>query len=122
MELKIEFISAERLAEKEGKAKIDFILGNVREDKILVLESPLSMQEEKSLITATMKKISPEFPGIEISTLGNGSNDLRSQLIKLLGGKTGGLTVVGPSKLVKQIKRDPTSISLLADAGSRRRK
>jgi len=31
----------------------------------------------------------------------------------LLGGKPSGLTVVGPSTLVKQIKRDPDKLSLL---------
>jgi hypothetical protein len=35
-------------------------------------------------------------------------------LIKLLGGKAG-LTVVGPSNLVKQIKRDPGKLRLYAN-------
>jgi hypothetical protein len=94
--------------------KVDFILKSVRKDTILVLEEPLSREEEKALITQTMKNITSDFPGIEVCTLGPGYDDLRSRFIKILGGRSGGLTVVGPSNLVKQIKRDPDKIRLLA--------
>ena len=59
-----------------------------------------------------MRMVGPNFPGIEISTLGGDSDGLRSVLIRMLGGKRGGLTVIGPSKLIRQIKKDPTSIHL----------
>ena len=112
----IEFISAGSLAGKTSDEKISFILSNVKQDKILVLEESLSPQEEKQLISRTMSSISKKFPGIEVSSLGFESDDLRTRLIKFLGGKTSGLMVVGPSNLIKKIKRDPDKIRLRAGA------
>jgi len=120
MQIQIEFISSALLSGKEGKEKIDFIMSSVRNGKILVLEDPLSHFEESRLIEATMKKVSSKFSGIEISTLGADTADLKTALIKMLGGKTGGLTVIGPSSLVRHVKRDPMSIRLFAGDGRRR--
>jgi hypothetical protein len=63
------------------------------------------------------------FPGIEIGTLGGAvgeESDFRARIIRMLGGRTSGMTVIGPSDLVRQIKRDPESLSLLA--GERRKR
>jgi len=125
--IQIEFLSTEVLSQQEGDAKIAYLVSNLKKGKILVLEDPLSNSEETLLIEATMKKVTPGFPGIEIGTLGataggNGGGelrDLRSSIIRILGGKPRGLTVIGPSQLVRQIKRDPESLSLFA--GERRR-
>ncbi len=115
MSVQIEFVSAATLANQTGAEKIRFILSTVRQDKIIVLEQALTPAEEKELITQTMGSVSKRFPGIEVSSLSDApAQDLRSMLIKMLGGKTG-LTVVGPSNLVKQIKRDPGKLRLLTN-------
>lgn len=88
-----------------------------QDDKILVVEESLTPFEESKLIESTMEEVNEKFPGIEISTLRSdegSSISIRERLIKLLGGSTGGLTVIGPSKFVKEIKKDPQRISLLA--------
>jgi hypothetical protein len=61
-----------------------------------------------------MKAISKDFPGIEISSFGEELPGMRNSLIKMLGGKTSGLTIVGPSNLVKEIKRDPDKLRVFA--------
>ncbi|VVC02686.1 Uncharacterised protein [Candidatus Burarchaeum australiense] len=109
----IEFVASEIL-EKEGDNKTDYILENVKDDTILVLEDPLTSEEQKELIKETMKRVDPGFPGIEVSTLGGESEGLRSTLIRILGGKRRGLTVIGPSKLISQIRKNPNSIHLFA--------
>ena len=114
MSVQIEFISSAALSNKTSNEKIKLILSSVRQDKIIVLEQALTPIEEKELITQTMGSVTKKFPGIEVSSLSDApAQDLRSMLIKLLGGKTG-LTVVGPSNLVKQVKRDPGKLRLLA--------
>jgi hypothetical protein len=114
MSVQIEFISAASLANKTSGEKIKLILASVRQDKIVVLEQALTPAEEKELITQTMGSVTKRFPGIEVSSLSDApARDLRSMLITLLGGKAG-LTVVGPSNLVKQIKRDPGKLRLYA--------
>jgi len=75
----------------------------------------MSAREESALIEATMKKIGKKFPGIEVSTLRERTAEgFREKLIRILGGSTGGLTVIGPSKLIKSVKKQPQQISLLA--------
>lgn len=114
MALHIEFIASRTLEGKTDNEKIQAILNTVRKDRILVLENALTPGEEKLLIEKTMSAVSKEFPGIEIATISGDDEGFKSVLIKFLGGKTGGLTVVGPSNLVRQVKRDPNKLSLLA--------
>jgi hypothetical protein len=116
LNIELEFIASDILDDKIGDDKMKYILDKVRENKILVMEDSLTSTEEAKLIEATMKSISEKFSGIEVSTLREKSETgIRERLIKMLGGRTGGLTVIGPSKLIKQIKREPQRISLLAE-------
>ncbi|ODS42695.1 MAG: hypothetical protein MSIBF_05175 [Candidatus Altiarchaeales archaeon IMC4] len=115
MEIEIEFISPDVMKGKKSEDRIAYILDRVKSDKILVVEERLSPAEEGELIKKTMSEVSDDFAGIEVSTLGEGSKDgLRNSIIRALGGSTGGLTVVGPSKLVKKVKKEPQKIFLLA--------
>ena len=116
MNIELEFISSDVLDEQDRDGRMDFLLDKVKENTILVVEGSLSSTEEAKLIEATMKRISEKFPGIEVSTLRDKTEfGFRERIIKLLGGKTGGLTVIGPSKLIKQIKKEPSRISVLAE-------
>lgn len=105
--------------------KVDYVLKQVKEDKILVIEQGMSPLEESALIEATMSQINQKFSGIEVSTLRDQKDEgIREKLIRLLGGNTGGLTVIGPSKLIKQIKKDPKHITMFAsgDTGKKKKK
>jgi hypothetical protein len=117
MSLQIEFISSGALKPMDNQQRMNYILKSVKNNKIVVLDGMLSPLDEKNLIQETMKSIDGQFPGIEISTLGRNDADLRSMIIRLLGGTLGGITVIGPSKLVKEIKKDPNRLNLLAAAG-----
>jgi len=124
MDIELEFISSDVLEAKTPEEKMDFILDKIKGNKIIVMEESLSTEEETLLIEATMKQINKKFPGLEISTLRERSAEgLKEKLIKMLGGRTGGLTVIGPSKLVKKIKKEPQTISVLAgDAQDKKKK
>lgn len=117
--MQIEFLPSKSLDGKEEGEKVKLILNTVKKDRILVLESALTPDEEKRLIEKTMGMVSKDFPGIEIASLSETSVGWKSTLIKFLGGKTSGLTVVGPSNLVKQVKRDPDKLSLWAGSAGR---
>jgi len=115
MEIQLEFITADVLDGMKVEEKMNYILERVKDDKILVIEEGMSVIEESALIEATMNQVNKKFPGIEVSTLRE-KNDrgIRERLIRVLGGRTGGLTVIGPSKIVKEIKKDPKRITMLA--------
>ena len=123
MDIALEFISSDVLSGKTPEEKMDFLLEKIKGNKIIVVEESLSSQEEALLIEATMKQISKKFPGVEISTLRERSADgFKEKLIKMLGGRTGGLTVIGPSTLVKEMKREPQRISVLAGEKSKKKR
>jgi len=114
-EIEIEFISTDVLKGKTTDERMKYILERVKEDKILVIEESMSAQEEAALISETMKQVNKKFHGIEVSTLREKTNEgLREMLIRMLGGSTGGITVIGSSKLVKKIKKEPQQITMLA--------
>ena len=104
MEIEIEFISSNMLETKNEGEKLKYIMDKVRKGKILVVEESLTSFEESRIIEETMKQIDDKFSGIEISTLRESNVEgLRERMIRLLGGSTGGLTVIGPSKMIKKI-------------------
>jgi hypothetical protein len=122
MDIELEFISSDVLEGKTAEEKMKFLLDKIKDDKIIVIEESLSSQEEALLIEATMKQISKKFPGVEISTLRERTAEgFKERLIKILGGRTGGLTVIGPSKLVKKMKKEPQKISMLAGEKEKRK-
>jgi hypothetical protein len=115
MGIKIEFVGADVLDGMSTDEKMKYILEHVREDEIVVIEEGMSPMEESALIKATMKQVNKKFPGIEVSTLREKSEEgIRQRLIRMLGGRTGGLTVIGPSRLIKEIKKDPRHITMMA--------
>jgi hypothetical protein len=115
VDIELEFISSDVLKSKALEEKIKYILDHVKEDKIIVIEESMSLSEESALIEATMREINRKFPGIEVSTLRERTDEgFREKVIRMLGGSTGGLTVIGPSKLIKSVKKQPTQIYVLA--------
>lgn len=115
MDVEIEFVSSDVLKVKDIDEKIEYILERVKKGKIIVVEESLSAIEESRLIEETMRSVNKKFQGIEVSTLRDKkAAGFRDILIRVLGGSKGGLTVIGPSKLIKKIKKEPTQISLLA--------
>jgi len=115
MKIELEFVSSDVLNPMGEDSKIEYIIDKIKKDKILITDDSLSHKEEARLIEETMKRINENFPGIEVSTLKETKHGFREKLIRLLGGKTGGLTIIGPSKLIKRIKKEPQQILVLAE-------
>lgn len=122
-DIQIEFLSAGLMSGMETKQKVDYIIDHVKADKILVIGEGMSPIEETALIEETMNQINQKFSGIEVSTLREKTdNGIKDRLIKLLGGRSGGLTVIGPSKIVREMKRDPTHITMYAGDNPKKKK
>lgn len=116
MGVEIEFLSSNAVDKWTPDKKLAAIIDAVKENKIIVLEEGLSRDEERELFTRVMREIgkSKAFTGIEIVSLGGEVDAFRAGLIKMLGGKAKGLTVIGPEKLVKEVKRNPEKIGFAA--------
>ncbi len=118
--LKIDFMSLDGLRNKSMKERAGVILGKVEKDRIVVLDAALPADEELNLVEMTLKNVGDKFPGIEVCVLPRKTKNFYNFMNKFL--KTvnrqmtiPGLTLIGPSKIIKQIRRNPDSISIFAE-------
>jgi len=115
VEIQLDFISSDFLTNKRPIEKINFIIQKIKNNVIVVLEEGLSPQEETELIEATMREIdAKDFHGIEFYRIDHQPSSIRDKLASYISGKKSGLTIVGPTRMVEAIKRDPNGISMLA--------
>ncbi len=111
--ISINLISTEKLDEL-GSEKIRFILDQIKEGRVLVLEKGLSPSEELELIRITMSEIDLDsFIGVE--TPGFTGNVVRLGLLQRLLGRSPPprMMVVGPAHLLKTIKKDGRTIQAM---------
>ncbi|GCC10680.1 hypothetical protein IPdc08_00713 [archaeon] len=114
MDLQLDFVSSETLESKTKIEKINFIIGKIKENVILILEETLDPMEEAELIETTMREIDTEnFHGIEFYRIDHEST-LRDKIAGYISGRKTGLTIVGPTRLIEAIKRGPDYISMFA--------
>ncbi len=119
--LSIDFIPVELLAKSTPEERVEMILKRIKDKKIIVLNARFDPRDEAALIKRTMESISKTFTGVEIASLsssellGNTSTfaKIKESIVNFLTGGRSGITVIGPAKIVRQIKREPDRISLL---------
>jgi hypothetical protein len=110
-------ISRQKLGGFTTDEKLKFILKEVKNGKILVLEQGLTPVEQANLIERTMKEIEQDtFIGVEMEGY---SEDRPTFLQKLFGmTKRPRLTLIGPANLLKMIKKDKDMIQTKIIPGS----
>jgi hypothetical protein len=119
-EIKLQFVPYSQLSAMSSYKRVKFLLDNVAEDKIIILQGTLSHEEKKDLIEETMKKIrgSKRFKGIEIETLNPKVADmglimkLRKSIADFLVGDREVLTLIGPATIIKEVKKDLKKLEL----------
>ena len=118
--LAIDFIPMEILSKSPLDERVELILEKIKNKKIVVLNSRFDPKDEAILIKRTMESVNRSFTGVEICSLS--SSELmgnttwlakaRESIINLITGSKSGITVIGPAKIVREIKREPDRISL----------
>jgi len=114
----VQVLSYELVKNLRSSAKIKRILDIVKKGDVVMLEGKLSSDEEASLITSALESVSGKFSGVEIAYLDSMSSKsliekFRDRIVKILAKDRIGITVVGPSKIVKEIKMDPNKLEIL---------
>lgn len=106
----INLVSSDRLGHMTTTEKIRFILDEVEQGKILVLERGLSPNEEAKLIEATMAEIDVDtFIGIEMQSYG--VEQQRSVIQKWLGTPPRPrMAVIGPANRLTTVRKDSNEI------------
>lgn len=119
--LTLQYIPYHEMENLDSKKRIGKLLKAVKSNKIVLMEGKLKSSEEAELIRRTMEEISPEFKGIELSVVNSVTTNskfgkkLKSALVNMLLGDRHGLTIIGPAKIIKEIKQDPDKIQLLTE-------
>jgi len=134
--LRFDFVSSSVIEEKEKEKRINFILNKVKDGTILVTDCVFTPQDEMDLIKETMRRVDSGFPGIEVASLkkapkglqalletfSDSTNKIKNFFAMLRGKKENktptkiGITLIGPARYIKKIKRNPNSFSILAEA------
>lgn len=119
-DLTIHFMPYSEIAKEDSISRIKKIVGLVLENKIIVLQGRLKVEEETKLIETTMALIGniKNFQGVEISTLSGEINGglfdrIRHNIARILVGEQDAITLIGPASFVKDIKKDPKKIELM---------
>lgn len=99
--------------------RIRKLLNLAKEDKIVLLQGKLRDEEEAELIKATMEEINKEFRGIELAVIqpktspnASGFIKFKNGILNLIAGDRQTITIIGPSSIVKSIRKDPNKIEL----------
>lgn len=123
MEIRLDFVSSDTLAEKGTMEKISFILERIKHNVIVVLEEGLAPEEETELIEATMREIdAKDFHGIEFYRMDHKSGRMRDRIADYIAGRKSGITIVGPTRMVETIKKEEDYISMLAKGATVRKR
>ena len=115
----LHFVPYTEIEPLSGVGRIRKLLSIAKENKIVLLQGRLRQEEEAELIKTTMEEINKEFKGIELAVINpsetakDGLQKLKYDVLGYLFGDTQGLTIIGPSSIVKKIKNDPDKIELL---------
>jgi hypothetical protein len=109
MEIKMDLISEDKINSMTSMEKLRFILDGVKSGSIVILEGGLSTEEQMQLIELTMAEVDDDFPGIEI-----GGYPAKRGFLNLR--KKTRLTVIGPAKVMRTIKKDKDLISAVVSA------
>lgn len=113
MNIKIKFIPYEKMKRED----LSLLLKDVRANTIILIDAKLKPEEESEIIEKTMESVSEKFSGIEISSVELSREEdmtnfdrFKNALIERIIGKKRGMTVVGPGKIIKKIKRNPEEL------------
>ena len=135
MKLKFDFVSSATLDDKPKGKRINFILSRVKDGSILVTDGVLTADEEIDLIKETMRRVDDGFPGIEVASLKKSTKGFQNFLERVTDQKErldslvsmftrksnakkslrSGLTLIGPARYIKKVKKNPNSFSVLAE-------
>ena len=100
--------------------KADKILSFVRLGNIVVIDGKLGPEDEMEITNKSLKKIDSKFSGIEIAHIYENNTKkedslvekLKQKLVYFLAKDKIGITLVGPSKKIKEVKMNPSKLEI----------
>lgn len=122
LSLTLEFVPYAEIEGLSTAERVKKLLKIVLQNKIVLLQGRLKVEEEARLIEDTMALIGniKGFKGIELAVLSPKTEKnmpiafkMKRQITRILIGEQDSITIIGPASIVREIKRDPSKIQLL---------
>ncbi len=115
--LTIQYLPYTQIESLNSQQRIQLILSLLKADKMVVIDGRLSSMDESLLIRETMSVINETFNGVEIGVLRdhkeqNWISKIKYGLVKALVGDRTGITIVGPAKIISELRQHPEHIEL----------
>lgn len=105
----VNLVSRQKLEQLNSAEKLQFILNEVQNGKVLVLEHGLTPLEQTELIKRTMAEIKQEtFIGIEMEGYGEDKPSFVQKIFGII--RKPRMTVIGPADLLHTISKDNNMI------------
>src|SRR3989338_8658523 len=119
--LTLEFMPFSEIRDLNSSERVKKILKEILDNRIIVLQGRLKAEEEARLIEDTMAMVEhiKNFKGIELAVIEPDMKEesilirMKHGLAKRLVGESSALTIIGPSSIVKEIKKDPKKMEVL---------
>ena len=114
----LQVLSYSLIKNLSSSKKVNKILSIVKKGDVVMIEGRITLAEENELVSQALESVSGRFTGIEVAYLDSSTSNstiskLKESVIKLLAKDRIGITVVGPSKIIKEIKMDPQKLEIL---------
>ncbi len=101
--------------------RIKKILKLIVQNKVIILQGRLRVEEEIRLIEDTMAMVDhiKSFRGIELAVIDSSESGssfvdkMKHGIAKKLTGESNALTIIGPASIVKEIKKDPKKLEVM---------
>ena len=105
----VNLVSRQKLEQFNSAQKLQFILDEVQDGKVLVLEHGLTPMEQTELIKRTMEEIKEDtFIGIEMEGYGEDKPSFVQKIFGII--RKPRMTVIGPADLLHTVSKDSNMI------------
>jgi hypothetical protein len=102
LEFNIYYISSNEYFKMNDKERIKKIITLLKNKNIIIIDTIIPPSDELEIIKEVINNVDNFFKGIEISTIRKSQSGL---LNKILFKKEGGLTIIGPTNIVKRLEK-----------------
>ena len=119
--LTLQFMPFAEISGMDSAGRIKKLLRVILDNKLIVLQGRLRLEEETRLIEDTMVMIDniKGFKGVELAVITSDVqtqtffNKFKNGLANMLTGQQNALTIIGPATIVKEMKRDPSKLEVM---------
>ena len=115
--LNIQYLPFRQIESLSSSQRVNTILSIIKNGRVVIIDGRLRTVDEASLIRETMSSINDDFNGVEIAVLHDHKkhgiiSKLKHGISRMLIGDRGGVTIIGPAKIISELRQNPENVEL----------